>query len=159
MRCSDPAAVPAILVFGMVGLAWAMTARARDEPTAIGPGLTAVYLRCEYLVAPAGIDVRAPRLSWIVESSARAQKQTAYQVLIAGDRDTLARDQGNLWDSGRVAGDETSAVVYAGRPLRSHQECFWKVRVWDRDGRPSGWSKVEVWTMGLLDPSDWHQAG
>ena len=44
------------------------------------------------------------------------------------------------------------------RRLRSHQPCFWKVRVWDKDGRPSAWSKPALWSMGLLDPSDWARA-
>lgn len=121
-------------------------------------GLTPGYLRCEYLVDPLGIDVRAPRLSWIVEATARGQQQTAYQVLVAGDRDALTGDRGDLWDSGRVASGETSAIVYAGKPLRSHQPCYWKVRVWDKDAKPSAWSRPALWTMGLLDPSDWGRA-
>src|SRR5262249_28145308 len=147
-----------VVVFGLACAATASTACAQGAPAAIGAGLTPTYLRCESLLDPLGIDVHAPRLSWIVESSARGQKQTAYQVLVAGDRDTLARDRGDLWDSGRVASGETAAVVYAGQPLRSHQACYWKVRVWDKDEKPSAWSQPVFWTMGLLDPSDWRQA-
>src|SRR5690242_765806 len=153
MRLSLPSAFVAIAVLCLAWTTLAREARAADDPL-----LTPGYLRCEYLVDPLGIDVRAPRLSWIVESTARAQKQTAYQVLVAGDRESLARDQGDLWDSGRVESNETSAVVYAGKPLRSHQPCHWKVRVWDKDGKPSGWSRPAIWTMGLLDPSEWQQA-
>src|SRR5262249_45725789 len=86
-------------------------------------------------------------------------KQTAYQVLVAGDRETLARDQGDLWDSGRVESNETSAITYAGKPLPSHRPCHWKIRVWDKDGKASGWSQPAIWTMGLLERSDWAQAG
>ena len=50
------------------------------------------------------------------------------------------QDQGDLWDSGKVAGDETAQVVYAGKPLGSRQACYWKVRAWDRDGQPGAWS-------------------
>ena len=46
-------------------------------------------LRCEYRVNPLGIDVTQPRLSWIVTSAERGQKQTAYQVLVASDEATL----------------------------------------------------------------------
>src|ERR1700722_8934334 len=151
MRLSLPSSIAAILLFGLVRTSLAQEARA-------AAGLTPGYLRCEYLVDPLGIDVRAPRLSWIVESTARGQKQTAYQVLVAGDEAALARDQGDLWDSGRVESSETSAIVYAGKPLRSHQPCRWKVRVWDKDGKPSAWSQPATWTMGLLDPSDWGQS-
>ena len=114
--------------------------------------------RCEYRENPMGIDVTAPRLSWIVESSQRGQKQTAYHVLVAGDLANLRQDQGELWDSGKVESDETVAIVYGGKPLRSHQRCYWKVRVWDKDGTVSTWSKPAFWSMGLLEPGDWRGA-
>ena len=74
-------------------------------------------LRCEYLVDPLGIDETAPRLSWTLHSDGRDQRQTAYQVLVASSSERLAQDQGDLWDSGKVASDETAQVVYAGKPL------------------------------------------
>jgi alpha-L-rhamnosidase len=113
--------------------------------------MTTTDPRCEYRDDPLGIDVIAPRLSWIVSSTRRGQKQTAYHVLVASDLPTLGRDEGDLWDSGRIASDETTAIVYAGKPLHSHQACFWKVRVWDKEGAPSAWSKTARWSMGLLD--------
>jgi alpha-L-rhamnosidase len=67
----------------------------------------------------------------------------------------LARDQGDLWDSGRVASDQTAQVEYAGKPLGSGVRAYWKVRAWDRAGRPSPWSAPAAWTMGLLAPTDW----
>jgi len=33
--------------------------------------------------------------------------------------------------------------------------CYWKVRVWDKDGKASDWSGPAEWSMGLLDPDDW----
>jgi alpha-L-rhamnosidase len=158
MKFSHLSMIPTIFVFGLLCIALTSAACAQGAPATIGVGLTPTYLRCEYLIDPLGIDARLPRLSWIVDSTARGQKQTAYQVLVARDRETLARDQGDLWDSGQVASNETSAIVYAGKPLPSHQPCHWKVRVWDKDGKPSAWSPPAFWTMGLLDPSDWKQA-
>src|SRR5438046_10298725 len=80
------------------------------------------YLRCEYKLDPLGIDVTQPRMSWILESDqpdARDLKQSAYQVLVASSRETLAKDQADLWDSGKVASDETAQIVYRGKPLGS----------------------------------------
>ncbi len=111
--------------------------------------------RCQYQVDPLGIDVVKPRLSWILQSPERAEKQTAYRVLVASSPDMLANDQGDLWDSGRVASDQTIHVEYAGKPLASRMQCFWKVRAWDKSGQASAWSKPARWTMGLLSPSDW----
>jgi alpha-L-rhamnosidase len=94
-------------------------------------------------------------LSWNVESPDRNRKQTAFQILVADSEENLRQDQGNLWDSGRVESDETIDIVYAGKPLRCHEACFWKVRVWDREGLPSAWSTSAHWSIGLLDPADW----
>ncbi len=121
--------------------------------------LTVGQLRCEYLENPLGIDASQPRLSWVLsadKSSARDQHQSAYQILVARNRNELAANQGDLWDSGKVESDQSIQVRYAGRPLASEQECFWKVRVWDERGQASAWSKPARWTMGLLKPSDWH---
>ena len=112
-------------------------------------------LRCEYLHDPLGIDAAEPRLSWTLRSDVRGQRQTAYQVLVASSPELLQGQQGDLWDSGRVSSDETTQVVYAGKFLPSRQACFWKVRVWDRDGTPSDWSPPARWEMGLLRAEDW----
>ncbi|MCX6923627.1 MAG: glycoside hydrolase family 78 protein [Verrucomicrobia bacterium] len=95
-----------------------------------GKGLAPAYLRCEYLVDPLGIDEASPRLSWTVESGERGQRQTAYRLLVASSEKLLHQDRGDLWDAGKVAGDETICVAYWGTPLHSHQRCFWKVKVY-----------------------------
>jgi alpha-L-rhamnosidase len=112
-------------------------------------------LRCEYVPNPLGLDVAEPRLFWKLQSSGRDQLQTAYRILAASSQNGLARDQGDLWDSGKVASGETIQIAYAGRPLQSSQRVFWKVRVWDRQGRVSPWSVPASWTMGLLSQADW----
>ena len=112
-------------------------------------------LRCEYLKNPLGLHETQPRLSWIVGSSRRGERQTAYQILAASTSANLAKNQGDLWDSGKVLSDETAQIVYAGSPLGSRQSCFWKVRLWDGDGKPGDWSPSARWDMGLLNPGDW----
>lgn len=115
-----------------------------------------VNLKCEYLVNPIGIDALPPRLSWQLASEERDQRQTAYQILVASTEETLRRNRGDLWDSGRVSSGEQLHIEYAGKPLRSGQRCYWKVRVWDRDGKRSRYSAPAHWEMGLLSPQDWH---
>ncbi len=120
--------------------------------------LRAAELRCEYLVDPLGIDVAQPRLSWRMEPvdpTARGLRQSAYQILVAGDSAELEADRGDLWDSGRRESDRSTLVEYQGKPLRSQAPCCWKVRIWDQDGRASPWSRPAKWSMGLLNPADW----
>lgn len=120
--------------------------------------LRPVDLRCEYRVNPLGVDVAAPRLSWELEATipgARGLSQSAYQILVAASEEKLARNQGDLWDSGKVAGETSIQVAYSGKPLSSGETAWWKVRVWDNNGNGSGWSAPADWSMGLLAPSDW----
>ncbi|HEY1122688.1 MAG TPA: hypothetical protein VGE67_13840, partial [Haloferula sp.] len=117
--------------------------------------LSVSKLRCEYLVDPIGIDEVEPRLSWVVASPERGEKQTAWQVLVASTPAALAANQGDLWDSGKVNGSATSQIEYAGSALASRAECHWKVRAWDKDGQPSAWSAPAKWSIGLLQNADW----
>ena len=112
-------------------------------------------LRCEARVNPVGITVTTPRLSWILESDKRGARQTAYQILVASSPGQLAKDQGDVWDSGKVASPETFNIDYAGSPLVSEQRCLWKVRIWDGEGKPSAWSASASWSMGLLTSEEW----
>jgi len=125
----------------------------------VGRGLAATLqcenLRCEYLKDPLGIDETKPRLSWIVTTSDRDQMQTAYQILVATTEANLRAGVGDLWDTGKLASDETTQIVYGGQALASRESCFWKVRSWDRDGKEGKWSAPARWQMGLLDPGEW----
>ena len=116
-------------------------------------GISVAALHCEQDADPLGVDMPRPRLGWTLQSAERGQIQTAYQVLAASAPDRLARDEGDLWDSGKVTSDATLGVLYAGQALQSSQQVFWKVRVWDRRGSASAWSPVATWTMGMLAPA------
>lgn len=136
-------------------IALTATASAAAQPR---QGLRAAHLRCEHLQNPIGIDAQPPRLSWKVqalEADAYNKRQSAYQVMVASSRKNLDAGRGDLWDSGKVRSNQTVLVNYAGKPLKSRQQCFWKVRVWDEADRASAWSEPAQWSMGLLRPEDW----
>jgi alpha-L-rhamnosidase len=121
----------------------------------LGSDVRVADLRCEYMVNPLSVDVARPRLSWKLQSRWRGQRQTAYQLLVADSARMIKMDRGNLWDSGKVASDQSIHVVYAGRPLTSRTRCYWKVRVWDAGDKTSPFSEVGTWDMGLLASADW----
>ncbi len=115
-------------------------------------------LRCEYLVNPLGVDVAKPRLSWMLNSQKRGETQTAYEVLVASSVDLLTEAKADVWNSGKLNSDKSIQVEYEGIVLRSDTKYFWKVRVWDRDGKVGNWSTPAFWSMGLLAKSDWGNA-
>jgi len=111
--------------------------------------------RCESTVNPLGVDALKPHLSWILTSSQRGQKQTAYQILVASDEDKLRGDQADIWDSGKVASDQSNQVLFQGPALASRGRYYWKVRAWDKDGAAGPYSDIAYWEMALLSPEDW----
>jgi alpha-L-rhamnosidase len=121
-------------------------AHARIKPT---------QLTCEYLKNTPLVDIQHPRLAWInvADGGERGQKQTAWQLRVATSATKLQKP--DLWDSGQVKSEQSTRIEYNGKTLTSGQECWWQVRVWDRDGKPLDWSQPAMWRMGLLQPSDW----
>lgn len=136
------------LVVAVCVLVLALTCQAQTEPAVVN-------LKCEGRVNPLGIDTPQPRLSWQLTSSRRGESQTAYRILVASSEELLAPGKTNLWDSGDVKSSDSISISYAGRTLRAGQTCYWKVRIWDRDAKPSDWSTTASWAMGQLSPADW----
>lgn len=139
--------IPAVLILASL-FAW-------TQPSS---DLMVVSLRCEYLSNPLGVGVARPRLSWVLESGnpmARGQSQTAYRIVVASSPEKLKSNDADIWDSGRINSEQTIQIAYAGKPLQSKLAYYWKVQVWDKNGRASNWSQVAFWTMGLLDKREW----
>ena len=60
-----------------------------------------------------------------------------------------------MWDSGRIDSGSSAGVAYAGRELRPSTRYFWRVKVWDKDGKPYPPSDVSWWETGLLGAGGW----
>jgi len=150
-------AVPGSALIGLLALATFLWLVSTVPAAPEGPGsLAAVDLRCDWMVDPLGVDSAPPRLSWKLQGyGTRGLKQGASQILVASSLEILGRDEGDLWDSGRVESAEQLHVPYGGGPLHSNERVFWKVRVWDGEGRASSWSAPGTWTMGVLESGDW----
>ncbi|MBU4460019.1 MAG: family 78 glycoside hydrolase catalytic domain, partial [Verrucomicrobia bacterium] len=148
----------AFVVSGVVlAAAWAgLRAEAADASALASPAALTV----EYMTDPVGLDAPAPRLSWklaAARADAKNLRQGAYQVLVASTAEKLTRDEGDLWDSGRVASEQSLNIAYAGKPLATSQRCHWKVRAWEAGApdAPSAWSAPARWIMGVVRPEDW----
>lgn len=111
-------------------------------------------LSCEQMVNPLGIDSKAPRLSWQIHSGQRDIQQTAYQILVADSPEQLNADEGNIWNSGKVESGHSINIPYDGKKLKSRMACYWKVKVWSKNGE-SKWSEPACWSMGPLYYKDW----
>ncbi|MFD9435766.1 family 78 glycoside hydrolase catalytic domain [Streptomyces sp. NPDC060002] len=112
--------------------------------------LTVATCTVERLAAPLGVDAVHPRFGWVLDSTEQQQRQGGYRIQVS----STARGSGDLWDTGHVASDRQIDIAYAGKPLKSLTRCFWRVRVWDVQGRASSWSKPQWFETGLLAAAD-----
>ena len=112
-------------------------------------------LRTEYLVDPLGLGTTQPRFSWLSGHVRAGSRQVAYRLIVSSDPARLDRDDGDVWDTGRVQSGVTAQVEFAGRPLVSRERCWWKVMTWDADGAPSRWSATATFELALLSLLDW----
>lgn len=112
-------------------------------------------LQCEALKNPLGIDNISPNLSWKIKSERNGFKQLYYQILAASDEKLLSKDNGDLWDSGKVKSDKSVWIPYSGKALKSRSLVYWKVRIWDEKGNVTTWSENASFSIGLLSTNDW----
>ncbi|PRY35636.1 family 78 glycoside hydrolase catalytic domain [Umezawaea tangerina] len=125
---------------------------ATASPLGVGSGTT------ERRADPIGVDTARPRLGWKLTGTG-GQAQGAYQVIVASTSALADAGTGDLWDSGAVASGQSVDVVYAGRALASNTKYFWRVKVWDTQGRAGGWGAVRSFETALLNPaSEWQGA-
>ena len=112
-------------------------------------------LTCEYLVNPVGINATMPRLSWKMTSAENEQFQTAYQLIVASSPELLNAKTADLWNSGKIESSQSILVSYEGKELLSRQKCWWKLKIWDKNGKSSNWSEMASFEIGLLHAEDW----
>jgi alpha-L-rhamnosidase len=114
-------------------------------------------LRCFDKINPVGTDDK-PYFAWYMDDPDDNETQSAYQILVASSLDKLNEMESDLWNSGQVNSSMQNYVYYQGNPLSANSRCYWKVKIWDKDGNISSWSDVATFETGLLTSSDWSEA-
>ncbi|UCH62013.1 MAG: family 78 glycoside hydrolase catalytic domain [Fidelibacterota bacterium] len=143
-------------IIGIIGLVICIsygevqTGQVATKPTIPCP----TNLKVEYAERPLGIDELNPRFAWLPLLDNQGIQQ-ACQIWVATSLIGLLNGENIVWDSGKITSSDSREIEYAGPALESRTRYFWKVRVWDSQGRVSDWSSPSWWEMGLLDPDDW----
>lgn len=131
----------AVLAFILAGCTSGSTVKIKD-------------LRVEMKENPIGIGVSQPRFMWKISSSSPDLMQTSYQIQVAETPHNLENGNDLLWDSGEVKSNESVLISYAGTPLQSRKQYYWRVKSNTNQGT-TDWSDINTWSMTLLTPSDW----
>jgi len=122
---------------------------------AAAPPLKPAALRCESLKEPLGVDTAKPILSWQLQDASWGARQTAYQISTFTKAPASEGTKPDIWDSGRISSDISAGVPYGGPSLIPEKRYFWRVKVWDKDGKPYPVSDVSWWETGLLQQTNW----
>jgi len=96
------------------------------------------------------VDRIQPVFSWQLKSTQRNVLQTSYQILVSDDSLLLNKQIGNIWNSSELDSPHSIQIRYAGKPLVSAKQYFWKVIVKDNQGNRAS-SAIAHWRMGLLE--------
>jgi alpha-L-rhamnosidase len=154
-------AVPA--VFGTTS-----PAATASPPSTTGVSVVDLAVNGRY-DAPLGLGDARPSLSWrmtgdgLAAAKCRAargicplDRQVAYEIEAAESEASLSAGE-LIWDTGRVPSGRQTDVRF-GPELESRDQVAWRVRVWDAENEVSTWSDPEMFSVGLLEQSDWGQA-
>ena len=89
----------------------------------------------------------APDFGWVVNDSRNDVLQTAYQIQVAASPEDLQSGRANVWDSGKVLSDDSTAVPFGGRPLGANSIYCWRVRTW-HSGDAAAYSVPQMFVTG-----------
>ena len=112
-------------------------------------------LKCESIIDPIAIDNRHPKLSWTFLASSRNQFQSAYEILVSDTKAKAEKLDGNFWTTGKIQSAQNLHIHYQGKLLSSFTRYYWRVRVFNKEGGVSDWSKTAWFETAFLDSTDW----
>ncbi len=117
-------------------------------------GQSSLYdLKCDYLIAPLGIDNPYPRFTWKLADKRNDILQTAYHLVVGTDSLEVKQGKGNYW----VVPETNSAanlVTYAGKPLQPFTKYYWSVRITNNQGQQTV-PVVAGFETGMMQMSNW----
>ncbi len=120
--------------------------------------LAVTKLKTDSRKDPLGIDYTAPVLSWMVESTRRGAKQTAYRVGVASSTENIIAGNFDVWDSGKVFSSDTNITYGAvngigGRPaatLQAQTPYYWTVYAWNENSVENRSTQIAMFETALF---------
>jgi hypothetical protein len=116
-------------------------------------------LTCNLLREPSAAVITDPEpdFGWIFPQS--GIKQSAYRILVASSPFLLKEGDANLWDTQKVASNNSVSINYSGKKLLPNSIYWWVVKVWSENGTESSYSTPQQFNTGNFDRSDVNYPG
>lgn len=88
----------------------------------------------EFQNNPVGIDLSSPRFSWKFLTEDADIQQKFYRLEVAESESDIKNNKHLIWESGKIASDQSHLVTYNGPRLNANKTYWWKVTVWTSEG-------------------------
>ncbi|MEN8157932.1 MAG: family 78 glycoside hydrolase catalytic domain [Bacteroidota bacterium] len=113
-----------------------------------------INMRCEHMQDPLGLDTETPRLNWQMADERQGASQTAYQVIVGTNPESVGQGEGDAWNSGKVDSD-AMLVSYDGEALKPFTKYFWSVQIWNEKDQPCELPEVASFETGMMESGNW----
>ncbi|MBR5465012.1 MAG: family 78 glycoside hydrolase catalytic domain [Alistipes sp.] len=115
------------------------------------PHVRVTETTCDFQSAPLLVEQTTPRFGWQLQGrQGHGVMQLAYAIEVEDEAGHP------VWQTGKVASDESQLISYAGDALQPLTAYRWRVRVWDAKGNESQWS---AWSHFRMAPdTEWMDA-
>ncbi len=112
-----------------------------------------VGLTCELLSNPADVKIedKTPEFSWEMVSNEPNKMQIAFLMLVASSKELLEKDTADMWQTPKIYTNQSNNIEYFGKPLSPYTSYYWKVKIWNNEGKESDFSKIQEFHTGKLD--------
>ena len=120
--------------------------------------ISVAVAQCEKKINPVGVPVNGIKFSWQTVSKERNQIQTAYELVVASTKEALLAGRYDMWNSGIVQDKQSLFIPYKGEKIKPARKYYWKIRVWDKNSKPSAWSTANYFITALEGTEDWNSA-
>ncbi|WP_199271526.1 alpha-L-rhamnosidase C-terminal domain-containing protein [Cellulophaga sp. L1A9] len=111
--------------------------------------ITPLGLSVEYIRQPQEVLIidDKPEFAWELPST--IVEQSAFQVLVSSSKIAVENNNGDVWDSGKIASNQSIDIEIKGTGLDVGQTYFWKVKVWDEKNTESLYSEFQSFKIGV----------
>ncbi|MEI6678346.1 MAG: alpha-L-rhamnosidase C-terminal domain-containing protein [Mariniphaga sp.] len=91
-----------------------------------------------------------PNFSWIAGGS-KGNSQRNYQILVSVSPKRLESGEGDVWNSGKIASDQSVGVKFKGVPLVPNTHYFWRVTIWNSNSATGMKSEIQEFQTGSFE--------
>ncbi|WP_117882810.1 alpha-L-rhamnosidase-related protein [Aureibaculum luteum] len=134
-----------ILVFILI---ICINCKVKADQTEVGNPIAPTGLTVENIRNTTNVKIvdLTPEFGWIIPSTTPFQK--AYQIIVSSSKENSNITKVDVWDSGKVIGNESFNISFKGNALKEGQTYFWKVRIWDNADQESQYSEIQAFQTG-----------